>query len=225
VKILDDISLDIPEDLGEEFLKKLMGGNINDTLLKMLDDLRGACISNIKPVICYDIFEITKIKDIKVYFSSGDIFEGPNISKILEGSKKAAIFILTLGGKYEDFINSKKDDGDYLSTIVLDAISTNLLTILGKYTNDLLRKIGISQKGWGSTCSYSPGQYKWTIEEQSKIFSMIDAQKIGVSLTDSSLMVPFFSASGVYGFGPKDEIDKTRVACDLCPREDCIGRR
>jgi hypothetical protein len=38
-------------------------------------------------------------------------------------------------------------------------------------------------------------------------------------------MVPFKSSSGVYGFGPIDKIDKTRVACDICPRKDCIGRR
>ena len=32
------------------------------------------------------------------------------------------------------------------------------------------------------------------------------------------------SLSGVYGFGPEGEIDKTRVAFDLCPRQNCIVR-
>lgn len=225
MKIISDIELDIPEDLGKEFLEKLMGGNLNQTLEDMLEDLGTECIRNIDPVIGYSIYSIDKIEDDTVFFESGDSFKGPNISKILDGSRKAAIFIITLGKVFDDFINSKKDDDDYLKTIVLDAISTSLLVILGKHNNDLLREIGVIKDGWASTCSYSPGQYKWTIEEQSKIFKMLDAEKIGVRLTESSLMIPFFSASGVYGFGPKDEIDKTRVACDLCPRENCIGRR
>lgn len=225
MKIIKDIGLDIPEDLGEDFLKKLMGGSINQVLENMLKDLRDECIKNIKPVIGYDIFDIAKIVGETVFFRSGDTFEGPNISKILVGSKKAAIFILTLGGLFDDFINSKKSDGDYLATIVLDAVSTSLLIILGRYNNELMKRLCLIEPDWASTCSYSPGQYKWTIEEQSKIFKMLQADRLGVTLTESSLMIPFFSASGVYGFGPKDEIDKTRVACDLCPRENCIGRR
>jgi hypothetical protein len=53
---------------------------------------------------------------------------------------------------------------------------------------------------------------------------MTDRQSFGVELNESYLMVPFKSASGVYGFGPKNSINKTRVACYLCPRENCIGR-
>jgi len=57
------------------------------------------------------------------------------------------------------------------------------------------------------------------------MFSMVDGNKIGVELNKSYLMVPFKSISGIYGFGPNDSIDKTRVVCDLCPRENCISRR
>ena len=88
-----------------------------------------------------------------------------------------------------------------------------------------IKEENLVQKGYGATCTYSPGQYKWTIEEQKEIFGMVDGSKIGVHLNDSCLMVPFMSVSGVYGFGPEDKINKTRVACDLCPSEDCIGRR
>ena len=107
----------------------------------------------------------------------------------------------------------------------MDAITTSILGLLGDYMGRLIRDEGVQQDGWASTCSYSPGQYKWTIEEQRVIFSMIDSSKIGVKLNESCLMVPFKSISSVYGFGPEDKIDKTRVACELCPRQNCIGRR
>jgi cobalamin-dependent methionine synthase I len=100
-----------------------------------------------------------------------------------------------------------------------------MLRITAELVSDLIREENLVKEGYGATCRYSPGQYKWTIEEQKEIFEMVDGSRIGVSLNDSYLMVPFMSASGVYGFGPEDKIDKTRVACDLCPRENCIGRR
>jgi hypothetical protein len=100
-----------------------------------------------------------------------------------------------------------------------------MLGVLGEFVGEKIKKQGLEEQNWSSTCTYSPGQYKWTIEEQKKIFEMVDGNRIGVELNKSYLMIPFKSVSGVYGFGPEDRIDKTRVACDLCPRKNCIGRR
>ncbi len=223
--ILENIKLNIPEETGKDFLTKLMGGRLNPQLEKLLLEKRAICISNIQPKAIYLNYEIEKIIGERVYFKSGNIFTGPNISKILAGSKYSTIFITTLGSMTDKIIKDVSDSGDMLATIIMDAITTELLGILGNNLGEIIKKEGIREKGWGSTCTYSPGQYKWTIEEQKEIFSMIDGNKIGVELNKSCLMVPFKSISGIYGFGPVDSIDKTRVACDLCPRENCIGRR
>jgi hypothetical protein len=223
--IQENIKLEIPEETGREFLTKLMGGRLNSQLEKLLTGKRGICISSIEPKAIYSSYKIKKITGDSVYFESGNIFTGPNISKILSGSETSTIFITTLGSKVDKTIKDVSDSGDMLPTIIMDAITTELLGILGNYIGEIIKKEGITKKGWGSTCTYSPGQYKWTIEEQKEIFSMIEGNKIGVELNKSFLMVPFKSSSGVYGFGPIGNIDKTRVACDLCPRENCIGRR
>ncbi|MDD3521320.1 MAG: hypothetical protein PHU65_08845 [Actinomycetota bacterium] len=223
--ILDKINLEIPENIGVDFLTKLMGGRLNPQIEKLLAEKKPECIKNLEPKTIYSNFEIEKTEGDRVYFTSGNIFAGPNISKILKGSKTATIFMNTLGSKIDEIIKNVNNAGDFLATIVMDAVTTELLSLLGSYTAAIIKKEGIKEKGWGSTCNYSPGQYKWTIEEQKEIFSMIDGSKIGVKLNESCLMVPFKSSSGVYGFGPIDKIDKTRVACDICPRKDCIGRR
>ncbi len=223
--ILEKIKLEIPETVGLDFLTKLMGGRLNPLLEKLLDEKRIDCIKSIEPKAIYSNFEIEKVENNKVYFKSKNVFAGPNISKILDGSVTATIFMITLGSKTDTLIKEVSSDGDMLATIVMDAITTELLTVLSNYIAEIIKKEGVTHKDWGSTCNYSPGQYKWTLEEQKKIFSMIDGSKIGISLNSSYLMVPFKSSSGVYGFGPADKIDKTRVACDICPRKECIGRR
>lgn len=223
--ILKDIKLDTSGNIGKDFLKSLMGGRLNPQIERMLEEKKDICIKNISPKIIYEIFKIDKIKGNSVYFNSGHILNGPNISKILKGSEITAIFIFTLGSGIDDMIEKTSSDGDTLATIIMDSITTSMLTILGKKAGELIKKEGIKKDNWSSTCTYSPGQFKWTIEEQKEIFNMVDGGRIGVKLNKSYLMIPFKSISGVYGFGPKDKIDKTRVACDICPRKNCIGRR
>ncbi len=223
--IVDNIQLKIPPDIGRDFLEKVMGAGINAPMENLLDEKTSVCLENIAPKAIYASFDIERVEGNLVFFRSGNVFNGPHISKILTGSRKATLYIYTLGRRVDQIINKENRSGDTLATIVMDAITTSLLGVLGGFVGEKIKKEGIKQQNWGSTCSYSPGQYKWTIEEQKKIFEMVDGKKIGVELNDSCLMVPFKSVSGVYGFGPEHSIDKTRVACDLCPRENCIGRR
>ena len=225
MNILKKIELDIPEDIGQDFLTKLMGGRLNPKFEQLLIEKREICIKNIFPKAIFQDYEIEKIERDSVYFKSGNIFNGPNISKILKGSKIAIIFICTLGIATDQIIAATSESGDTLATIIMDSITTELLGVLSEHISKIIKKEGLKEIGWASTCQYSPGQYKWTIEEQKEIFEMVNGKKIGVLLNKSYLMVPFKSISGVYGFGPEDKIDKTRVACDLCPRENCIGRR
>jgi hypothetical protein len=223
--ILDNIKLEIPRDIGRDFLEKVMGAGINAPMKKLYEEKTSVCLENIASKAIYDGFEIEKVQGDLVYFKSGDVFNGPYISKILTGSKTAILYIYTLGSRIDQIINGESQSGDTLATIIMDAITTSLLGILGEFVGEKIKREGIKEQNWSSTCTYSPGQYKWTIEEQKKIFEMVDGKRIGVELNNSYLMVPFKSVSGVYGFGPEDRIDKTRVACDLCPRENCIGRR
>jgi len=225
MKILNDIKLEIPGDAGKDFLTKLMGGMLIPRMEDLLNEKRQVCIDSIETKAAYDSFKISKVDGDLIYFDTGVSFEGPNIAKILEGSHRATIFICTIGEKIDRIIKEVSDSGDSLSVIIMDAITTDLLGLLGKYMGDLIRNEASMTPGWASTCSYSPGQYKWTIKEQQVLFSMVDGSKIGVELNPSCLMLPFKSISGVYGFGPKENINKTMVACDLCPRENCIGRR
>lgn len=223
--ILENIQLEIPPDLGRDSLEKVMGTGINAPMEKLLEDKTAVCLENIAPKAVYDGFELETVEGESVHFKCGNTFSGPHIAKILTGSKRAILYIYTLGSRVDRIISEESQSGDILAAIIMDIITTSLLGILGGFVGENIEKEGIKHENWGSTCTYSPGQYKWTIEEQKKIFEMVDGKRIGVELNESYLMVPFKSVSGVYGFGPKDWIDKTRAACDLCPRENCIGRK
>jgi cobalamin-dependent methionine synthase I len=77
------------------------------------------------------------------------------------------------------------------------------------------------------TIRLSPGYCDWLLEEQRKIFSLLDADKVGVELTDSYLMKPRKSISGIFGIMPstKRHSYSPYNPCSECEKVDCIARR
>jgi hypothetical protein len=75
----------------------------------------------------------------------------------------------------------------------------------------------------GDTSSMNPGSLPdWPIEQQQLLFDLFGsgASRIGVRLTESMLMVPTKSVSGIR-FPTTEHFE----SCQLCPRENCPGRR
>jgi hypothetical protein len=71
--------------------------------------------------------------------------------------------------------------------------------------------------------SMNPGSLPdWPLEQQRHVFELLDStvQTIGITLTDSLLMIPLKSISGIY-FTSAEHFSN----CQLCPRENCPGRR
>jgi hypothetical protein len=109
---------------------------------------------------------------------------------------------------------------DFLEKYWLDTIKQTLLGFSRGYLNEhLLRKYKI-----GKTASMQPGSGDttvWSIEQQKELFSIFGDVEglIGVRLTDSFLMLPNKSVSGIIF---PTEIDFK--SCQLCHRENCQGR-
>lgn len=75
----------------------------------------------------------------------------------------------------------------------------------------------------GKMSSMSPGSLEdWPITQQEQLFAVFGdvEEKIGVRLTDSFLMVPMKSVSGLH-FPTETSFE----SCQLCPRASCPGRR
>ncbi len=75
----------------------------------------------------------------------------------------------------------------------------------------------------GRMSRMNPGSLPdWPLKEQRKLFALLGDPKedIGVELTQSLIMVPLKSVSGI-SFPTEADF----ASCQLCPREDCPGRR
>jgi len=75
----------------------------------------------------------------------------------------------------------------------------------------------------GKTAVMDPGSLEdWPLAQQGQLFSILGdvAKLIGVELTDSFLMVPIKSVSGL-----RFPTEKNFQSCRLCERQNCPGRR
>lgn len=75
----------------------------------------------------------------------------------------------------------------------------------------------------GRSSVMSPGSLAdWPIREQRPLFTLLGDPRsaIGVELTDSYLMIPNKSVSGI-----RFPSEENFASCQLCPRENCPGRR
>lgn len=148
---------------------------------------------------------------------------GRIISRQLRGSEAFAFFIATAGVEFEEYQMRLKDDDDMVRTFIADSFGS----VIAERTADCMEQAlqyEIDSRGWLHTNRFSPGYCGWHVSEQRKLFPLFGMERpCGVWLTESSLMVPIKSVSGVIGIG--QGVRKLEYSCGLCDYKDCYKRR
>lgn len=134
----------------------------------------------------------------------------------LENVHRVFPFLATCGPELQEWASAKED---MLEHFWAEAIKeAALFCAIRVLEEDLEQRYRI-----GKTAFMSPGSLKdWPIQQQRVLFDLVGPRKdaIGVCLTDSLLMVPTKTVSGIRF---PTEVDF--ASCQLCPREVCPGRR
>jgi hypothetical protein len=144
------------------------------------------------------------------------IFDSALLSRYLEGANKVFPYIITVGPELEQAAAAQND---LLKQYYLEEIANIALEQAAAWLGSYLE----ARYGVTGLSNLSPGSLvDWPITEQPKLFSIFGNTErlIGVRLTDSMLMIPRKSISGI--LFPSEE---GFVACQLCDRETCQGRK
>ena len=115
---------------------------------------------------------------------------GRIISRQIRGAEGFAFFVATAGMEFERMQRRLEEKGDMLRVFIADALGS----VIAEKTADVMERwlqIFINARGWRHTNRFSPGYCGWHVSEQQKLFPLFGVEKpCGVSLTESSLMVP-----------------------------------
>ena len=208
--ILDNIEIDISI---KEVCRRLhmspdSGGDEIQPLIDMASTL-------IEPRALYDVRYIEeKLEDAVIV--DGMRLNSRVLLKNLEQVERIFPFVITLGPGLGD---KQAQTTDLLENYYLDTIGNVALNSARKHLKRHLK----SQFALEKISSMAPGSLPdWPIEEQAPLFKLLDDVNaaIGVKLTDSLLMLPAKSISGLYF-----PTEVSFFSCQLCPRERCESRK
>jgi len=144
---------------------------------------------------------------------------------LLRGTSYLAFGLSTIGNHLEEKVAELFAKNEYPKAIALDAVGTVASRFLSQYIRSAVCQEA-KEQNLQTTKYFTPGTFEWDISQQKNIFEIIPADKIGVKLTESCMMVPKKSLSWVIGIGKEIIIiSKENDSCKICLAENCQFRK
>ncbi len=147
----------------------------------------------------YRTFPVEKVLEDRVIVPDSDsLFIGKNMVKLLKNCPFVTVMAGTIGAGLEDKVEmlkaSNPSDAYYLE-VVGGWMADYMAEQLDKRIEPEIRK-----SGYGRTMRYSPGYGDWDLTCQGEMVRMTQAHRIGISLTESFIMIPRKSVTAAIGW-------------------------
>jgi len=147
---------------------------------------------------------------------------GKMICKELAGSVRIALFVCSAGKTISEKSADLFKSGDPILGYIYDLLGSAIVEAAGDLIQSKL-KLEALRNGEDITNRYSPGYCNWSTSEQHKLFTLFNEAPSGVTLSQSALMNPVKSISGLIGIGKG--VKYRSYQCDLCRNKDCVYRK
>jgi hypothetical protein len=225
MNIIKHIKPNIRKEQVKRFLTRGHGKSLSrrtrQTLHRSIDD----CTRLLKPVVLYKENPIKETSGSSLTLQGDISLQGPRLSGVMRKCTSTTVFLATVGSALDEKISNLMGKKQFAEAYIYDAIGS----VAAEETVDIFQRkydeeLGAKRKT--STLRFSPGYCDWPIEEQKKLFKILDSSVIGVKLSPTCLMKPRKSISGIFGIGHSDELGKkSSNPCNRCSYGNCIVRR
>lgn len=214
---------------------------LDNSLQARIDAARETCEREMSVQGIYRIFPVRFIKEDlarvpRVYLEDTPFtLPGASISRFLEGAREVALLACTLGLQSEMILRRERNlsvaDG-----LLFDAAASALVENGADKLSALISQEA-AERGLRAGTRFSPGYGDLSLDVQPGLLLALDAGKtLGITTTESSMLVPSKSITAVMGLFPLDAPSSEEVAweaedekltgpCRTCPqRHHCILR-
>jgi hypothetical protein len=151
------------------------------------------------------------------------------VADICARAEHLALFAVTLGEGTSLELERLFAAEEFALACVLDAMASVAADALAELAERRFAAM-LRERGWatpdGAALRYSPGYCGWDVTGQRKLFEYLGPERIGLTLTESCLMKPLKSVSGVIIAGPKSihRFPPTYDFCERCEERTCRDR-
>ena len=167
----------------------------------------------LEPAVVYRLALIETIKHERLILADGAPLTGALIARYLSPARYVAVIVCTVGATIDERISALMLR-DPVYALALDGLGSAAVEALGAEVCARLEQ-DAARAGHCTSVPISPGMVGWPVDVgQPQIFSNLDAEAIGVTLTESAQMIPRKSTSLVLGFAPTPF--EAGTPCDFC---------
>lgn len=146
---------------------------------------------------------------------------GNLISRFFKGMTYAAIFVCSAGQEITDRAKQLSLEGKLIEGYLIDVLGSVMVEKAMDQVQEILHG-KMKKQGLHISNRYSPGYCDWDVKEQKQLFSFLPDNFCNVSLSDSCLMIPVKSVSGVIAIGENVRFNKH--VCQNCNMVNCLYR-
>jgi len=189
---------------------------------RWVDEMAGL----VEPYLTYEVRRLSEITENEISLEDGVSFRSRKIARTFRNCTHVVAFAATIGGEIEDRIEDLTKRNRLSDMYVLDAMgSVAVEDMVDQFQENVSERL--KPEGWAVTLRFSPGYCDWNIREQPTLFRVFNHESIPIRLTESCLMQPRKSVSGLFGIktytGTESLWDEN--PCRHCGKRDCIARR
>lgn len=146
---------------------------------------------------------------------------GKIVASHLKKAEFVALFAVTIGKDLENHSEELFAQGEMLDGYIINLIASEAAESAAAFIHQHIRELA-QTKQLHITNRYSPGYCNWNVAEQFKLFRFFPESFADITLTESALMNPVKSVSGIIGIG--EHVRFNRYKCAICNDKQCIYR-
>ena len=144
---------------------------------------------------------------------------GRTVLSLFKNATSVALYVCTAGGEISNFTKPAGLKEDQFMYYIYDIIGSVTVERTVDKLQDIIEKKA-EEQGLKMSTSFSPGYCNWSVSEQHKLFALLPENFCGIKLSESALMSPVKSASGMAGLGANCIREFSQ--CHWCNDPDCI---
>lgn len=192
---------------------------LNARLRRLYEEAIARAQELAQPAALFDLFEVRAVQDDGLVLKDGHTLHSHLVVTHLARAEQIAVAICTIGPHLEAEASRAFSEGQGALGLLYDSAGSLAVSHVARQVVQHVQGLAAS-RGQKASFPISPGSADCTLQDQNVIFDLLPAQRIGVRLTDSCLMVPLKSVSLIIGLGHDLPTAHEMVQCSFCDRRE-----
>jgi hypothetical protein len=223
IRFFDAPLSEVPLNIRDLFLLMGYGDHVpGQDILTMIEEMRLALRDYCKPHFGY-MMQQGKIID-REHLSIGHTVLNPGriITAAMREAEYFILFTATVGHEFDRWLKQIEQEDDIVKTFVANTLGSVIVESTVSLLMERLAQTAANE-GLHISNNYSPGYCDWVLSEQKILFSLFPPDTTGIQLTDSCLMLPIKSVSGLACIGRN--VKKRPYGCEICKMATCVKNK